>query len=93
MMLMMMMKTEKKRFPVEMIHLLQKHTYLDRGFDLSEPDASFPLLLHDGINDDVVFSFPNDGLDTRFLPVCYNIQKKREIEQNDMGWKFAVIST
>lgn len=53
-----------------MIHLLRKHTYLDRGFDLSEPDASFPLLLHDGINDAVVFSFPNDGLDTRFLPIC-----------------------
>lgn len=45
-------------------------TYLDRGFDLSEPDASFPLLLHDGIND--VFSVPNDGLGTRFLPVKDN---------------------
>lgn len=46
-------------------------TYLDRGFDLSEPDASFPLLLHDGINDEV-FSVPNDGLGTRFLPAKDN---------------------
>lgn len=47
------------------------YTYLDRGFDLSEPDASFPLLLHDAINDEVL-SDPNDGLGTRFLPVKDN---------------------
>ena len=41
-------------------------TYLDRGFDLSDPDASLPLLLHDAIND--ALSVPNDGLGTRFLP-------------------------
>lgn len=47
-----------------------KKSYLDRGFDLSELEASLPLLLlHDGINDDVVLSLPNDGLDTRFLPI------------------------
>lgn len=41
--------------------------YLDLGFDLtSEPDASLPLLL-EAKNEG--FSFPRDGLGTRFLPV------------------------
>jgi len=44
-------------------------TCLDRGFDLTSlPDASLPLLLLDGINDDV-FSCDKDGLGTRLLPV------------------------
>lgn len=45
-------------------------TYLDRGLDLSEPDASLPLLLH-AINE--VLSDPNDGLATRFLPIMIKL--------------------
>lgn len=44
-------------------------SYLDLGFDFpSDPEASFPLLFEEKKEVDD-FSFPNDGLGTRFLPV------------------------
>lgn len=47
--------------------------YLDLGFDFaSEPDASFPLL-PEAMKED--FSFPIDGLGTRFLPELSEHQK------------------
>lgn len=55
------------------IHKFPTFLYLDLGFDFpSEPEASFPLLL-DEKKDVDDFSFPRDGLGTRFLPAQRDI--------------------